>query len=225
MKTSAIEFNSRRYVNMSLHDMERIDTAIDLVGTGKTVLDVGCMDGTISTRIASRSNSVYGVDASAPAIDRARRRGIDAVVADLEDGLPYPNDSFDVIFAGEIIEHVFDIDLLFLEFNRVLRDGGELVITTPNLASLGRRLMLLIGKNPNIEISFTGNAAGHIRYLVRDDLLKLLKDWGFKPDVITSDVVNFNREGTHKSVRLAKRFPSLGRSLIVKARKMYQLSN
>lgn len=197
----------------------RVKRILPLVGKAGRVLDVGCLDGTIGLALKKLGNEVYGIDASEPGITEARRRGINAVLADLEEEFPFPDEMFDLVFAGEVIEHIFNIDHLFREFSRVLKPAGNLVLTTPNLAALGRRLLLLLNRNPHIEITFSDGDAGHIRYFVRSTLFKLLLRHSFRPIHLVSDVINFNRNGTIRSYRLAKLFPLLGRSLIVKARK------
>jgi len=191
-----------------------------LVGNAGSILDIGCLDGTIGTAFLDQGNKVSGIDASNPGITKARERGIDAKLGNLEEALPFPDGAFDLVFAGEIVEHIFDIDHLLDEVFRVLKPSGHLVVTTPNLAAFGRRLLLLVNRNPNIEISFTRGAAGHIRYFIKRTLFDLLRHHSFEPVYFTSDMVNFNRRGTIRSCWLARAFPTFGRSLIVKAKKM-----
>jgi SAM-dependent methyltransferase len=195
----------------------RVQRIMPLIGKVGKVLDVGCLDGTIGMVLRDLGNTVSGIDASQTAVAKAKERGIDARVGNVEEPLPFPDGTFDLVFAGEIIEHIFDIDHLFAEMHRVMKPHGSLVVTTPNLAAFGRRLLLLVNRNPNIEISFTGKAAGHIRYFIKSSLFGLLEKHSFMPVQFTSDVVNFNRKGTVSSQLLARAFPTLGRSLIVKA--------
>jgi 2-polyprenyl-3-methyl-5-hydroxy-6-metoxy-1,4-benzoquinol methylase len=199
-------------------DSVRVNTVAKLVGRNKRVLDVGCYDGTIGEVLAKNNNDVYGVEISIKAIKQAKLKNIEVCIVDIDRGLPFCNDVFDVVFAGEIIEHVLDVDFFLDEIKRVLAPGGYLVLTTPNLASLGRRMLLLLGKSPFIDVSLSGGA-GHVRYFVKDSLVNLLKNHGFELDSCTSDVVNFNMTGTIYSTRITKLFPNLGRSLIVRAYK------
>lgn len=85
------------------------------------------------------------------------------------------------------------------------------------MASLGRRFLLLCGRSPHIDTNLRNKSAGHIRYFVKSTLFSLLQDNGFRITYFTSDVVNFDNSHRFFSVGLAKLFPSLGRSLIVKA--------
>lgn len=198
-------------------DFVRIKILLDLIGSGKKVLDVGCYDGTISALIKEGGNEVLGVDISERAVELAKGKGIEARVADMSNRLPFPDSFFDVIFAGEVVEHILDVDFLMAEIKRALKEHGFVVITTPNLASLGRRILLLLGKNPLIEVRWTKESAGHIRYFTKWTLIELLKAHAFRIDVFRSDVVNFDNSGRHFSTRLVKLFPSLGRTLIIRA--------
>jgi SAM-dependent methyltransferase len=197
----------------------RLPIVLRMLGTEKSVPDIGCLDGTVGARLAEAGNRITGIDAAQAAVEKAKCRGIDARVGDLNDPLPFPTASFDAVFAGEILEHVFDIDTLLSQISRVLRPSGLLIVTTPNLAALGRRLLLMFNRNPHIEISFSGDAAGHIRYFVRSTLSSILGKHGFLVESIVSDVVNFNSSGSLRSLRLARLYPSLGKTLIAQARK------
>jgi len=216
----AYEFNSRAYTESRCdHQDPRFPVVLPMIGSGHVVLDLGCLDGTVGSLLVAQGNRVSGIDASRTAIERARERGLDARLGNLEEPMPFENGAFDIVFAGEIVEHVFEIDRMLAEVYRVLRPGGAFIVTTPNLAALGRRLMLLVNRNPHIEISFTGDAAGHIRYFIRSTLISLLTGHGFVVRRFASDVVNFNASGSLRSRTLAKLFPTLGKTLILQAEK------
>ena len=211
-------FNSKAYpVSRCGQDDSRVKAVLPMIGKAGRILDVGCLDGTIGELFLRMGNEVYGLDASEPAIKKALARGITAKLGNVEAQFPFDDALFDAVFAGEIIEHIFDIDTMLAQIYRVLKPNGVFVVTTPNLAALGRRLMLLVNRNPHIEISYTGEAAGHIRYFIRQTLFDVLNKHGFKVDVFQSDVVNFNATGSLYSYRLARLFPTLGKSLIVRA--------
>jgi len=214
-------FNTLRYQESALNfgDHIRINKLVGFIGSNKKVLDLGCLDGTIGLMIMKNDNDVYGVDASETAVQNAIKKGVKARVGDLEKPLDYPDENFDAVCAGEIIEHIYDIDLFLDDIHRVLKAEGILALSTPNLASFGRRLLLLFNRNPHIEISYSGQAAGHIRYFVRGTLETILQKHKFVIVQFTTDVINFNSSGSLNSVKLAQIFSSLGRSLIIKAKK------
>jgi len=80
---------------------------------------------------------------------------------------------------AEVIEHVVDTDHVLGEIARVLRPGGVLVITTPNLASLENRVRLLLGRYPMwMDIQIVGT--GHVRYYTPRMLRAHLQQHGFR---------------------------------------------
>ncbi|MDW3219453.1 MAG: class I SAM-dependent methyltransferase [Acidimicrobiales bacterium] len=110
---------------------------------GRMVLDIGCvahdesrMDASnwLHARIAAAASTCLGVDILDAGVDAMRRRGFDAVVHDLTTGLGPIADRgpFDVIVAGELIEHVDDLGMLFRTAAEGLSAEGELILTTPN---------------------------------------------------------------------------------------------
>jgi 2-polyprenyl-3-methyl-5-hydroxy-6-metoxy-1,4-benzoquinol methylase len=204
-------------------DLIRINKVVKLVGTGNKILDVGCYNGFLGKKFIKAGNKVYGVDISKKALEKAEKFGVLVKCADLEKKLPYGSNFFDIIVAAEIIEHLKDTDFFLKEIFRVLKPGGSLVLTTSNLVSFGRRIMYLVGREGYHEASFSypENSAGHLRYYNKELLLGLLKHHRFEIELFTSDVVNLSADiySPLRSSLLAKIFPTLGRSLIVKAKK------
>jgi SAM-dependent methyltransferase len=113
-------------------------------------LDIGCGDGSTAAAIRERTGAVVtGADISHRARELSAKVGIDCVVIDLNhDPLPFADDSFDLVYIGEVIEHLLDPDVVLKDIRRVLRPGGYLVLTTPNLGYLPNRLLLLLGIQP-----------------------------------------------------------------------------
>lgn len=229
-------YNNLQWI-MGKGDLARIKVILEFVGHDKKILDIGCYDGHISEAIKRADNDVYGLEGAGNAVEIARKRGIKTFKLNIEsDEFPFSKEEFDVVVAAEIIEHIYDTDTFLEKINNVLKSQGFLVLTTPNLAALGRRLMLLCGLNPFIEISckksaiggikkfYTSGtenqpAGGHIRYFVKENLVELIEQHGFKVEKIKSDIINFNKSEILSSIKLAKIFPGLGKSIIIKAKK------
>lgn len=215
------DFNTLRYSDEFRIEPVRTGIVLDWIGTGQRVLDIGCGDGCFAELIRRHDNTVSGIEHAAGAVRRARAKGITVHEADLNtDWQQGITERFDVVWAGEIIEHVFDTDRFLRNIHTVLRDNGRLVLTTPNVASLGRRLLLLVGHNPLLETTARTTDAGHIRYFTFPTLARLLNENSFAVLRHTSDVVNFDAAGRLASRTLARLVPALGRSLIVEARKL-----
>jgi 2-polyprenyl-3-methyl-5-hydroxy-6-metoxy-1,4-benzoquinol methylase len=199
----------------------RLEKIVELAGIGNKVLDIGCYSGTIGSTLIKEGNEVYGIEINQEVAEIASQKGLKIKIQDIESRFDFEDNFFDVVVAAEIIEHILDTDFFIDEIKRVLKPNGFLVISTPNVASLGRRLFLLIGENPYFEASFgfpPQAHAGHIRFFTKDLLLGYLKYKGFEIIKFTSDVVNLTSSGGIASKLFADLFPTLGRSLIVRAK-------
>jgi len=99
--------------------------------------DLGCDDGqwTVEVAKAARATKLFGVEIVVEQAGRARERGIDTVVADLNRKLPFAGGSFDLVHANQVIEHISDLDTFLSEIHRVLRPGGTSIISTENASS------------------------------------------------------------------------------------------
>jgi len=112
--------------------------AVDFV-EGKKVLDIGCAGGYGGNYLVERGSpvSVTGLDISPRAVASARERYQHRNLRFVRGNgvaLPFENESFDVVCAFEIIEHVDDYNLFLEEIQRVLRPDGRLLLSTPNKA-------------------------------------------------------------------------------------------
>ena len=117
-------------------------------GPGRHVLDLGCRTGALTQHYAS-GNDVVGVDVDHDALARASERlGIETVWADAEDRLPFDDDSFDVVVAGELLEHLADPAAAVANVRRVLRPGGRFVGSVPNAFRLKSRVAYARGRYP-----------------------------------------------------------------------------
>lgn len=117
-------------------------------GPGRRVLDLGCRDGAL-TQAYLAGNEVVGFDADREALAAASRLGIETHWADLDQPLELPDESFDVVVAGELLEHLRDPRAVVEELRRVLRPGGTFVASVPNAYRLKRRLRFLFGRPPD----------------------------------------------------------------------------
>jgi 2-polyprenyl-3-methyl-5-hydroxy-6-metoxy-1,4-benzoquinol methylase len=101
--------------------------------SGRRLLDVGCGVGTISLELQRRGFRVSGIDFSSVGVKKARAKGIEALLCDVDaSGIPFEDHSFDVIWAGDVLEHLFDPISMLEEVSRILKPGGKALISTPN---------------------------------------------------------------------------------------------
>ena len=200
------------YVTSILSSMQRKDLKI---------LDIACNDGELS-EVYSKYGEVVGIDISKKALKKCKQRGIKCFCARIEEMPKKYLDHFDMVIAGDIIEHVFDTDIFLASVKAVLKKGGILLLTTPNLVSLPRRAMALLGINPFIEFSlslpFKEYNVGHIRYYTKANLEQQLKTQGFKKITVVGDRINLFPSIYIPHV-LAKFLPTISRNLMVFAEK------
>lgn len=154
MKYSEIERQQVHYLpNMTLreykrtYDYKKMRKLIELCGSGKKILDVGCGAGFIAKILMDKGNEVTAVDLQESTIKQARKLGVKAIRARAQ-ALPFKDDAFDIVIMPEVIEHFVETDEALRELRRVTRPGGNVIITTPNFTSFRDRILVLFGHMP-----------------------------------------------------------------------------
>ncbi|MDP3973624.1 MAG: class I SAM-dependent methyltransferase [Candidatus Daviesbacteria bacterium] len=148
---------------------------------GELVLDVGCGDGVIADYLQRNVNvKVIGIDISEEAIKKARNLGIEAKVLNSEDKFPFKDNTFDAVFWGDNIEHLFNPTSCAKEIKRVLKKDGRLILSCPNMGYWRYKIKYLISGSL-ADTEWTGLKPwewSHIRFFN----LKILKDFLFSCD-------------------------------------------
>jgi SAM-dependent methyltransferase len=172
---------------------------VERLGRPAAVLDLGCGDGWFALSLLRAGAEVVAADVSAEAVRRAVARArratqpagsggkevgaagpseceLDARVIDADAPFPFADASFDLVWAGETIEHVADTAGWLSEVRRVLRPRALLLLSTPDHGPLTRLRLALGGR------AFAAHfhpCADHLRFYTRHALRELLAELGF----------------------------------------------
>lgn len=113
-------------------------------------LDCGCGRGEYSIRIAQwiGTKDAWGLEVDKEIAEDACNKGIKAIVGDLGETWNFKDNTFDILHASGIIDHLFNTDKFISEAYRVLKPGGYLLILNNNLAAYHHIFSLLMGRQP-----------------------------------------------------------------------------
>ncbi|HEY2329012.1 MAG TPA: methyltransferase domain-containing protein, partial [Verrucomicrobiae bacterium] len=129
---------------------------------------------------------------------------------------PYPSAKFDAVLCGETIEHLVDTDWLIFEINRVLKPGGKLVLTFPNIRTLlGIGMMMLFDLPPMYAARYR---SVHFRDFTLRTIRMVLAAHGFKIEKAIGSAFFLPRIGEFWSP-LATVMPSWAHTVVVVATK------
>jgi 2-polyprenyl-3-methyl-5-hydroxy-6-metoxy-1,4-benzoquinol methylase len=155
-----------------------------LEGGPRDVLDVGCSSGYLARPLTDAGARVLGLEIDPDAAAQARSVCAEVVVGDVESmELPFEPESFDVILCGDVVEHLRDPGAALARLQPLLRPGGRLVLTTPNVANWSMRLSLLAGRWRYTERGILDRTHTHL--FTRTTLVETVESAGYR--VVTLD--------------------------------------
>ncbi len=207
------------FENFEVPDPIRIRKVQDFIykyfGTisGTSILECGVAKGGIADLLSKDGAKCWGID-----INPRNIPGVNIIQSDLNMEFPKFDRTFDAIFAGEIMEHIIDDTKFIKRCWKVLKLGGLLIITVPNLAFSVNRLLMLFGKMPKFVYM-----SCHYHIYTKETLRSLIEKEGFKVLKFSSSHILFstrrNKFGRIFEI-LGDVFPSFGAHLIVFAKKV-----
>jgi SAM-dependent methyltransferase len=168
--------------------LKKIKSLLD--GFEGSVLDVACGSCWTTSLFEKNSVKLYGIDECDNALEIAKSKNYIAKKVDLnEEKIPYEADFFDLALCIDIIEHTIYPENILQEVKRVLRKGGHVIVSVPNIASWFNRLLLLFGFYPwSVESTgimelgdvFYHATSGHMRTYTKKSINSLLRRLGFE---------------------------------------------
>lgn len=138
--------------------------------TGISILECGIAKGGVVDLLSRQGAVCWGID-----VNPRNMPDVNIIQADLNMGFPIFNRKFDVIFAGEVMEHIFDDVKLIRSCKELLKPGGLLIITVPNLCFVVNRLLILFGQIPMFSYELY-----HYHIYTKKTLCNLVEKEGFE---------------------------------------------
>lgn len=197
-------------ITLSGWPRSRQEAIVSVPGSGHAIMDVGCGDGYLLSQFRHRFTELVGIDVSRVRLNRACENlagtRFRPMLGSAEDMSEIASESIDRIISADTIEHIPDVYAAAAEMHRVIKRGGILVINTPNIAYVKRRILLLCGRFPSTsqpneglgsDVLFDG---GHLHYFTFRSLRLLLLKAGFQ----VGDRMGYGRFG-----RLHRLWPAL----------------
>jgi SAM-dependent methyltransferase len=153
---------------------------------GKTslrILDIGCQTGELCSLLKQEGHEPHGLEVQTELIKQCRNEfpEIPFSVADSETRLPFEDHSFDIVFSGDVIEHIRFTDVFVNEINRVLKIGGLCALTTPLHNRIKSLLIVLLKFDTHFDPEFP-----HLRFYTRATLAGVLQRRGFTIESVGS---------------------------------------
>ncbi|WGI17639.1 class I SAM-dependent methyltransferase [Methanonatronarchaeum sp. AMET-Sl] len=151
------------------------------------LLDIGTTPFTLFLKEKYPDYEISTLDRTDLMENRCKEKDIEFKSCNLDKvSIPFEDNQFDIVIFTEVLEHIFAPPSKVLnEINRILKNNGKLIISVPNIASLHRRVKLLLGRNPlpHPDNQFKKDwvhGHGHLHLYTRKELISILKDSDFK---------------------------------------------
>ena len=168
---------------------------LSMVPKDSYVLDIGCHTGILGEVLKVRNNAkVVGVDTDAAALAIARTRLKDALRIDIEENgwedvlIQQGWKNFDVLLFGDVLEHTRHPDTILNAARKLLKPGGRIVVSIPNVANLRVRLGLLFGNFTYADSGILDRT--HLRFFTRATGKQLIEDCGYT--IVESTVAGYS---------------------------------
>ena len=159
-------------LNQSFLESTRGQLFSNWIGKNKKVLDLGGRDGTL-TKYFINKNNVTLADIDENALEHAKKNyQVETMKLDLNQSLPFQDNSFDVVVMAEVLEHLPYPNITLNEIKRVLKTNGEFIGNLPLAYHLKDRWQIIRGR----KLLISGDPT-HLQFLSYEDFKKLMSNF------------------------------------------------
>lgn len=202
LKTQGLPVDNRQFYKVWYdHYLRILQLAYCPSHITPTTLEIGLGYGILSLALKFRGYEVVATEhpsrkyVKEDFLNIFLKKDIKIVLHDLNEGLPFQNSSFDIIFFCDVIEHLYPWKVLLIlnEIKRCLKKEGLLILSTPNLCRFSNIPRFLTGRriNPPLIPRKFGETFDHVREFSFKELKDILKGVGFKIEVLKFGLIPF----------------------------------
>jgi methionine biosynthesis protein MetW len=170
----------------------------------RRILDVGCGNGANMSLLAAEGHQTTGVTLSFSEAGECHRRGLECVVCDLNEELPFVDKSFDALLFSHVLEHVAFPEAVLRKLLHLVADDGAIYVALPNVMQFRQRYEFLRGRFRYAENGLMDRT--HLRFFDFKTARQLLVAAGLK-------VIVHYGVGKVPLRPIRKTFPALARKL------------
>lgn len=200
----------------------RVLKQLNIDGTGKTALEVGCGGGILTEEIFQMGFETTGIDPADASVlaatNHARAKGWPIrYQTGSGEKIPFDDASFDVVFCCDVLEHVKDLPAVIAEITRVLKPGGVFIYDTINRTFISKLVAIKIWQEwkrwafmpRNLHVWEMFIKPAEIKHLLQASGLKWKEHTGSKPNISLPEMLRYLRKrakGKWSFVELGQHF-------------------
>ena len=144
---------------------------------GVKILDVGCAQGELRSLIENKNLDYIGIEPFRADFEIAQANGVRVLNLTAEAASSELNEAFDFIVFADVLEHLVDPESVLASYRSLLKPGGEIIVSIPNVAHFTNRLNLLIGKWNYTERGILDKT--HLKFYTKASFESLLQQMNF----------------------------------------------
>lgn len=198
----------QRNYNLDLNPATTHTLLLDEIPNNSKVLEIGTASGYLGKYLVEQKNcEVWGVepvsDLYNDALSCGYKKLINKTAEEFIEGVDIEINSADIVFLGDVLEHMVSPEKVLLGLKKYLKPGGKFVISMPNIAHYSIRLHLLGGKWEMADAGILDRT--HLRFFTRDSAVQMLESCGLTVEKVRPACGEIERFGLNKLKQIGKR--------------------